>query len=44
MSVDLKETQLDERRIRAMLEFVKNCPVHNTLKSNPEIEMKIITK
>ncbi|MFA5090637.1 MAG: OsmC family protein [Candidatus Omnitrophota bacterium] len=39
--VDLKGAQLDERRLKAMLEFVKNCPVHNTVKNNPEIEIKI---
>ena len=41
VSVDLKGVTLDERRLKAMLEFVKNCPVHNTLKTNPEIEIKI---
>lgn len=39
--VDLKGIKLDERRIKAMLEFIKNCPVHNTLKNNPEVEIKI---
>jgi putative redox protein len=41
VNVDLKGTQLDERRIKAMHEFVKNCPVHNTIKNNPELEIKI---
>jgi len=27
--------------LKAMHEFVKNCPVHNTIKYNPEIEIKI---
>jgi len=39
--IDLGQTVLDERRKAAMLEFVKNCPVHNTLKGSPEVEVKI---
>jgi uncharacterized OsmC-like protein len=39
--VDLKGEQFDERRQKAMLEFVKNCPVHNTLKNDPVVEIKI---
>ena len=41
VSVDLKGMQLDDRRLKAMHEFVKNCPVHNTIKNNPEVEIKI---
>jgi putative redox protein len=41
VNVDLKGAQLDERRIKAMHEFVKNCPVHNTIKTDPEVEIKI---
>lgn len=40
--VDLKGVLLDERRKDAFLSFVKNCPVHNTLRANPEIKIKII--
>ena len=39
--VDLKNSALDERRKSALLEFIKNCPVHNTLKVNPQVEIKI---
>ena len=39
-SVDLKGA-LDERRKNALLAFIKNCPVHNTLKGNPLIEMTL---
>ncbi|MDD2689943.1 MAG: OsmC family protein [Candidatus Omnitrophica bacterium] len=39
VSVDLKGAELDERRKKSLLEFIKNCPVHNTLKGNPEIEI-----
>ncbi|MFA5116408.1 MAG: OsmC family protein [Candidatus Omnitrophota bacterium] len=41
VSVDLKGQEFDERRQKAMLEFVKNCPVHNTLKNDPVVEIKI---
>ncbi len=41
VKIGLKGAQLDERRIKAMHEFIKNCPVHNTLKQNPEIEIKL---
>lgn len=41
VNLDLKGVMLDERRQRALHEFVKNCPVHNTLKNNPEIEIEI---
>ena len=41
VSVDLKGAKIDERRLQAILEFMKNCPVHNTLKNNPEVELKI---
>jgi uncharacterized OsmC-like protein len=39
--VDLKGAQLDERRKRALLEFVKNCPIHNTLKSDPVVDIHL---
>ena len=42
VSIDLKGAKLDERRNKALLEFIKNCPVHNTLKGNPALEIKLI--
>ena len=39
--LDLKGLELEERRRQALLEFIKNCPVHNTLKVNPSVEVKI---
>lgn len=42
VSIDLKGAALDERRKIALLEFIKNCPVHNTLKLNPQIEVGIL--
>jgi putative redox protein len=41
VKIDLKGAQVDERRLKAIHEFIKNCPVHNTLKQNPEVEIKI---
>ena len=41
VNIDLKGARLDERRLQAMLSFIKNCPVHNTLENAPQIEMKI---
>ena len=42
VQIDLKDSGLDERRQRALLEFIKHCPAHNTLKGNPVIEVKLI--
>lgn len=39
--LDLNGSQIDERRKNAILEFIKNCPAHNTLKNNPSVELKI---
>ncbi|MDP2906238.1 MAG: OsmC family protein [Candidatus Omnitrophota bacterium] len=41
VNVDLKGAKIDERRLPAILEFIKNCPVHNTLKNSPEVEFKL---
>lgn len=42
VSLDLKGAQLDEPRKQALLAFIKNCPIHNTLKINPSIDVKLI--
>ncbi len=42
VQIDLKDCALDDRRQRALLEFIKNCPAHNTLKGNPVIEFKLL--
>ena len=42
ISIDLKGQELDERRKKALLEFIKNCPVHNTLKNSPAINIALI--
>jgi putative redox protein len=41
VNINLKNSQLDERRQKALLEFIKHCPAHNTLKGNPLIEFKL---
>lgn len=41
VSIDLKGAELDDRRKKTLLEFIKNCPVHNTLKGNPLVEIKL---
>lgn len=41
VGIELKDSGLDERRQKALLEFIKNCPAHNTLKGNPAIEFKL---
>ena len=42
VSVDLKGAQMEERRKEGFLAFIKNCPVHNTLKADPAVEVRII--
>lgn len=41
VDIDLNGCSLDERRQKALLEFIKHCPAHNTLKGNPIIEFKL---
>jgi uncharacterized OsmC-like protein len=41
ISIDLKELILDERRKKSFSEFIKNCPVHNTLESHPEVKISV---
>jgi putative redox protein len=41
VSVDLKGAALDEKRKAALLAFIKNCPIHNTLKNNPSVDINI---
>ncbi len=41
VSVDLKAAAIDERRKAALLAFIRNCPVHNTLKNSPSVDINI---
>ena len=42
VDIDLKGAKLDERRKKALVDFLRNCPVHTTLKINPRIDMRIL--
>lgn len=39
--INLKGIKLDERREKALVEFVKNCPVHNTLEGAPVVRIRL---
>jgi len=39
--IDLKNSNLDKKRKASLLSFIKNCPIHNTLKSNPDVDVEI---
>lgn len=41
VSVDLKGINIDDRRKKALLSFIENCPVHNTLKHSPDIRISL---
>jgi putative redox protein len=41
-SIDLKGLALDERRKKAILEFIKKCPVHHTLEASAHVEIGIL--
>jgi putative redox protein len=41
VSVNLRGASLDEKRKAALLAFIKNCPIHNTLKNNPSVDIDI---
>ena len=41
VSIWFNGAALDERRKASLLEFIKNCPVHNTLKNNPHVAIAL---
>jgi len=41
LSIDLESTQMPERWRKSLLEFIKKCPINNTLSINPAINIKI---
>jgi uncharacterized OsmC-like protein len=41
VAIDLQGANIEECRLNAMLEFIKRCPVHNTLKNSPQVQIKI---
>lgn len=42
VTVDLKGAAIEERRRKAMLDFIRNCPIHNTLKAEPSIDISVL--
>jgi uncharacterized OsmC-like protein len=41
LNLNLKGTALEERDRKRLTEFVKNCPVHQTVVNNPQIQLYI---
>lgn len=41
VKIELEGLDLDKRRKEALLEFLRNCPVHNTLMNKPLVTIKI---
>jgi len=39
--IDLKDVKLDNRRQQALLDFINNCPIHNTLVGFPAIKVNL---
>ena len=40
--IDIQDLRLVPKRKEALLEFIKNCPVHNTLKYNPVVDIILV--
>ena len=41
VTIGLKGADMDSRRKEALLEFVRNCPVHNTLMHKPTVTIRL---
>jgi uncharacterized OsmC-like protein len=41
VALDLKGVLLDARRKEALAKFIENCPIQNTLKGNPSINLDL---
>lgn len=41
VSIDLHGVALDERRKKALLDFIRNCPVHHTLEAQPVVDIAL---
>lgn len=41
VNIDIMPLELDGKRQEALLEFIKNCPVHNTLLNKPEVRITL---
>lgn len=42
ISIDLNGAVIDDLKKESLIEFVKNCAVHNTLKASPNISLRIL--
>jgi len=42
VSLDLKGLGLDEQGKNVVLHFIEKCPIHTTLKTNPQINFNLI--
>ena len=42
VNIDLKGANIEERRKKPLLDFIRNCPVHTTLKINPRVDINLV--
>jgi putative redox protein len=40
--VDFKGAPLDERRKQSLMEFIRKCPVHNTIEGSPRVDVTFL--
>jgi len=40
--INLNGMKMDDHKMKQMMEVVKKCPAHNTLKNNPNIKFAVI--
>ncbi len=41
VSIDLKGAPLDDAKKEGLMRFIQNCPAHNTLRGNTEIDFNL---
>jgi uncharacterized OsmC-like protein len=41
VNLDLQGVRLDETKKKALLNFIRNCPVHNTLEAHPDVKINV---
>ncbi len=41
VKINLEGMDIDEKRKKSLLQFVKNCPIHSTLSAKPAINIEI---
>lgn len=41
VEIDLKGAEINQSQINSMKEFIKNCPLHNTIEDGAAIEIKL---